>query len=76
MSDISDAYHSLWNQLELVRPSLGFANEKDRLFFMERDLDRKISLLQIATLIEISNNLGKLPIDRIFGDVDTRTADN
>lgn len=42
--------------LEGTRPG-EFQTQKDQLFYLERDLDRKIQLLMVAALIEISEKL-------------------
>jgi hypothetical protein len=63
MSELRDTYHTLWNQLPGTVPTAGFATEKDAKFYIERDLDRKISLLQIAALIEIVERLGEKHVD-------------
>lgn len=52
MSDLRTAYQSLWNSLETTKPS-EFQNQKEMLFYRERDLDRKIQLLMVAALIEL-----------------------
>jgi hypothetical protein len=62
MSELRDTYAILWNQLPGTQPS-GFVSEKESKFYMERDLDRKISLLQIAVLIEIAERLAENGID-------------
>lgn len=63
MSELRETYKILWGMLEGTRPG-EFQTQKDKLFYLERDLDRKIQLLMVAALIEISE---RLDVDTTLG---------
>lgn len=57
MNSLEETYSLLWSRLDDAKPKNGFATEKDMLFYMERDLDRKIQLLMVAALIDLGKKM-------------------
>lgn len=59
MTNLEETYNLLWSRLDTTVPSQGFPTEKDQLFYLERDLDRKIQLLMVASIIDLGKKLEK-----------------